>query len=63
VRAHPVFAADGRRTAAYLKGLKSTSVERRKLFWSGKRIEWLLAHGFHDWLFGEIAAGRAMFPS
>jgi glutathione S-transferase len=62
MRAHPVFAADGRRTAAYLKGLKSTSVERRKLFWSGERIEWLLAHGFHDWLFGEIAAGRAMFP-
>ena len=62
MRAHPLFAADARRTAAFLKDLKSTSVERRKLFWSGERLEWLLARGFHDWLFGEIAAGRAMFP-
>jgi len=62
MRAHPLFAADGRRTAAYLKGLKGTTVERRKLFWSGERMEWLLARGFHDWLFGEIKAGRAMFP-
>jgi glutathione S-transferase len=62
MRAHPLFAADARRTAAFLKDLKSISVERHKLFWSGERLEWLLAHGFHDWLFGEIAAGRAMFP-
>src|SRR5580704_470839 len=62
MRAHPIFAADARRTGAYLRGLKTTSVERRKLFWSGERIEWLLARGFHDWLFGEIAAGRAVFP-
>jgi glutathione S-transferase len=62
MRAHPLFAADGRRTAAFLKGLKSTSVERRKLFWGGERMEWLLARGFHDWLFAEIKAGRAMFP-
>jgi len=38
MRAHPLFAADGRRTAAYLKGLKGTTVERRKLFWSGERM-------------------------
>ena len=62
MRTHPVFAADAKRTAAFLKDLKTTSVERRKLFWSGERIEWLLARGFHDWFFGEIAAGRAMFP-
>jgi glutathione S-transferase len=63
MRTHPVFAADAKRTAAFLKDLKTTSVERRKLFWSGERIEWLLARGFHDWFFGEIAAGRAMFPN
>jgi glutathione S-transferase len=26
-------------------------------------LEWLLARDFHDWLFGEIAAGRAMFSN
>jgi glutathione S-transferase len=63
MRTHPVFAADAKRTAAFVSELKTTSVERRKLFWSGERIEWLLARGFHDWFFGEIAAGRAMFPN
>ena len=62
MRTHPVFAADAKRTAAFVSELKTTSVERRKLFWSGERIEWLLARGFHDWFFGEIAAGRALFP-
>ena len=63
MRTHPVFAADAKRTATFLTQLKTSSVERRKLFWSGERIEWLLARGFHDWFFGEIAAGRAMFPN
>ena len=36
--------------------------EGEKIVWRGDRIEWLLAHGFHDWLFAEIADGRATVP-
>ena len=33
-----------------------------KIVWRGDRIEWLLAHGFQDWLLSELAAGRAVVP-
>jgi glutathione S-transferase len=36
--------------------------EAQKVVWRGDRIEWLLAHGFQDWLFSEISSGRAIFP-
>ena len=62
MRAHPVFVADAQRTAAFLKDLKHLTHERRRLFWSGDRMEWLMARGFHEWLVGEIKAGRAAFP-
>lgn len=62
MRNHPIFAADAKRTASFLKTLKDSSYERRRLFWSGDRIEWLLARGFHAWLLAEIEAGRAVFP-
>jgi glutathione S-transferase len=64
MRSHPVFAADATRTAAFLKTLKDgSSHERRRLFWSGARVEWLLSRGFHAWLMTEIEAGRAVFPA
>jgi glutathione S-transferase len=36
--------------------------ESEKIVWRGDRIEWLLAHGFEDWLLSEIAGGRAIVP-
>jgi len=62
MRVHPVFAADAQRTLAFMRELKHLTHERRKLFWSGDRLEWLLSRGFHPWFFGEIDAGRAVFP-
>ena len=62
MRAHPVFVADAGRTAAFLKDLKHLTHERKRLFWSGDRLEWLLSRGFHQWLVSEIDAGRAVFP-
>lgn len=62
MRAHPVFAADAKRTAAFLKTFKDSSFERRRLFWSGDRMEWLFARGFHEWFMAEIEAGRVAFP-
>ena len=62
MRHHPVFANDRKRTAAFLKTLSSSNHERKRLFWSGDRLEWLFAHGFHDWFANEIRADRATFP-
>jgi glutathione S-transferase len=61
-RSHPVFTNDRRRTAQYIKAPPNRNVERRKLFYSGDRMEWLFSRGFHDWFQGEILAGRAVFP-
>lgn len=36
--------------------------EAEKVVWRGDRIEWLLAHGFGDWLWSELASGRAIVP-
>lgn len=62
LRRHPVFANDRRRTAEFMKQLSSANHERRRLFWSGERLEWLLSRGFHDWFMEEIRAGRVTFP-
>lgn len=62
MRDHQTFAADRNRTAKMLKTLSSANHERRRLFWSGDRLEWLLARGFHDWFAKEIAADRVAFP-
>jgi glutathione S-transferase len=62
MRRHPVFVHDRRRTAVFLKTLASSSYDRTRLFWSGDRIEWLFAHGFHDWFAAELKAGRVVFP-
>lgn len=62
VRKHPVFVADAQKTATFLKEGRHLAHERRRLFWSGDRMEWLISRGFHKWLFAEIEAGRAAFP-
>jgi glutathione S-transferase len=62
MRGHPVFAADARRTANFLKTLSASGHELTRLFWSGERMEWLMSRGFHHWLLAEIEADRAGFP-
>jgi hypothetical protein len=62
LRQHPVFAHDRRRTAEFLKQLDSGSHERRRLFWSGDRLEWLLSRGFYGWFAREIADDRVAYP-
>jgi glutathione S-transferase len=63
MRGHPVFRADAKRTAAFMaEFIGASSHERRRIFWRGDRIEWLLSRGFHRWFMTEIEAGRAVFP-
>ena len=63
LRAIDAFADDLVRVRAFLAGLAgSDSYERRKIFWRGDRIEWMLARGYHAWFADEIAADRVIWP-
>jgi glutathione S-transferase len=63
LRALEAFAADLDRVKAFLADLiQGDAHERTKIFWRGDRLEWILARGHHDWLLGEIVAGRVLWP-
>lgn len=58
-----VCKADLERVKRYLaQGPGGIDVERRKIFWRGDRIEWMLARGQHRWLSREIEEGRVIWP-
>ena len=62
MRLLPICAADLQRAREYVTHLKDRDVERRRIFWRGDRIEWMLARGFHGWFFKEIDEGRVLWP-
>jgi glutathione S-transferase len=63
LRAMPIFAADLERTRAFVaEFVTKHDHERKKIFWRGDRIEWVLARGFHGWLMKEIEEGRVLWP-
>ena len=53
---------DVKRTAIEKFGSGQSPYEDEKIVWRGDRIEWLLAHGFQDWLVSELSHGRAVVP-
>jgi glutathione S-transferase len=62
MRTLPICVADLRRARDYVANLKERDVERRRIFWRGDRIEWMLARGFHEWFFKEIREHRVLWP-
>lgn len=62
MRRLPIALADLERARNYVARLDQLELERTRIFWRGDRIEWLLAHGFHDWFFREIAEDRVLWP-
>ncbi|MEM7021619.1 MAG: glutathione S-transferase family protein [Pseudomonadota bacterium] len=54
--------ADLARAKAYVDALGQKNIERRKIFWRGDRIEWLMARGYHDWFLNEITQQRVLWP-
>jgi glutathione S-transferase len=62
MRALPICAADLQRARDFVANLKEGDVERRRIFWRGDRIEWMLARGFHDWFYNEINERRVLWP-
>jgi glutathione S-transferase len=53
---------DLRRARDFLANVDGGDVERKRIFWRGDRIEWMLARGYHDWFFEEIKARRVLWP-
>jgi hypothetical protein len=43
-------------------GMKDRDIEKRRIFWRGDRIEWMLARGFDAWFFNEIGEDRVAWP-
>lgn len=63
LKALQLFRDDLQRTREYLTAIAGDAdVERRKIFWRGDRIEWVLARGFHQWFLREIEEGRVLWP-
>jgi len=54
--------ADVTRARNYINSIADRNLERRRIFWRGDRIEWLLARGYHDWFAKEIAEDRVIWP-
>jgi glutathione S-transferase len=62
MRELPIGLADLRRARDFVAGLKDRDTERRRIFWRGDRIEWLLARGYHEWFVNEIREQRVLWP-
>lgn len=62
MRKLPICIDDQRRARDYIAAIKDHDLEKKRIFWRGDRIEWMLARGFHDWYFKEIAEGRVLWP-
>jgi glutathione S-transferase len=62
MRTLPICVADLQRARDFVVNLKDKDFERRRIFWRGDRIEWMLARGFHGWFFNEIEERRVLWP-
>jgi glutathione S-transferase len=62
MRRLPICIDDQGRARNYVAAIKEHDLERKRIFWRGDRIEWMLSRGFHDWFFKEIAEGRVLWP-
>lgn len=64
MRAKPAVQDDIRtaRTAVERILQGDSPYEAKKIIWRGDRLEWLLRHGYLDWLMTEIREGRAAIP-
>lgn len=59
----PIGRDDVKRLKVFFANIQAQRFERRKIFWRGDRVEWLLAAGQHEWLAQEIPEGRVQWPS
>jgi glutathione S-transferase len=62
MREIPMCREDLDRIRRWLASMTESGFKSQRIVWRGDRIEWLVSRGFHEWFFGEIAAGRVGWP-
>ena len=62
LRALDICRADLERAGAWLNAYMANPPKVEHAVWRGDRIEWVLAHGYHDWFFDQVRTGRVAFP-
>jgi glutathione S-transferase len=62
LRQEPVCRTDLERTQRFLAAAGPAPERPERIVWRGDRIEWLLAHGYHEWFVEEIRRGRVAWP-
>jgi glutathione S-transferase/RNA polymerase-associated protein len=65
MQARPAVARDDADVLATLERLQAEgrpSFDPYRVQWRSERLEWVVKHGFADWLMDELRAGRAFFP-
>ena len=55
IRASTIGRADMKEVVQWWKTKDQQDVETEKINWGTYRLEWFLAHGFHDWFMEEVA--------
>ncbi|MEM7766395.1 MAG: glutathione S-transferase family protein [Pseudomonadota bacterium] len=61
VRRSEIGKADRVEVLKWWKARDTQDVETDKINWGTYRLEWFLAHGFHDWFFEEIRQDRVLW--
>lgn len=54
ILASPIGQSDMRAVLAWWGDRRNQDVETNRVNWGTYRLEWFLAHGFHDWFYREI---------
>lgn len=62
MRSLPICLDDLRRARDFVVDIADRDFERRRIFWRGDRIEWMLARGFDNWFFNEVREDRVAWP-
>jgi glutathione S-transferase len=62
LRGLDVCRADLERARVWMEGFTANPPKVEHAVWRGDRIEWILAHGYHEWFFEQVRAGKVVFP-
>lgn len=54
--------ADLDRIKGWLATVHERPLEKNKIAWRGDRLEWLMAKGFHEWFYTQIAQEKVIWP-
>ncbi len=61
IRGSKVGRKDLKTIMMFWQTLDKQDVDRDRINWGTYRLEWFLAHGFHDWFVNEVRAGKVLW--